>query len=77
MLILFEHYLFHQRTEKGYPDLDMAHVIETLNKVRSSFPWNGGLLIVFTHTPLHIFQLDAGSPERILLQDEDTAMAIS
>jgi len=53
VLILFEHYLFHQRTEKGYPDLDMAHVIETLNK------------------------LDTGSPERILLQDEDTAMAIS
>ena len=33
MLSLFRDYVFHQEYENGLPAVDMAHVIETLNKV--------------------------------------------
>lgn len=33
MLKLFRDYLFHQVTEEGRPWLDMAHIIQTLNKL--------------------------------------------
>lgn len=35
MLKLFRDYLFHQVTEEGRPWLDMAHIVQTLNKLDS------------------------------------------
>jgi len=34
MLKLFRDYLFHQVDSDGLPWIDMAHIIQTLNKVR-------------------------------------------
>ena len=35
ILKLFRDYLFHQVDENGAPWLDMAHIVQSLNKVRS------------------------------------------
>lgn len=38
MLKLFRDYVFHQVTEDGRPWLDMAHVIQCLNKLDAGVP---------------------------------------
>jgi len=36
LLKLFRDYMFHQSDENGYPIVDIAHVLECLNKVSSN-----------------------------------------
>lgn len=38
MLKLFRDYVFHQVTEDGRPWLDMAHVVQCLNKLDTGVP---------------------------------------
>ncbi len=75
LLKLFRDYLFHQVTEDGRPWIDMAHVIQCLNKV-GSCPMNVMGLLKSVRC---LFQLDSGSLEKITLvsRDEQNVLVVS
>lgn len=73
---LFRDYLFHQVTEDGRPWLDMAHIVQCLNKVH--FSWSGVVLLIICYKR-YLIQVDAGSPEKITLmsRDEQNVLVVS
>lgn len=74
MLKLFRDYLFHQVTDEGRPWLDMAHIVQTLNKLDSgssdtvNYPYFYFLLILRFY---YIFQICLYS------RDEKTILVVS
>lgn len=48
MLKLFRDYVFHQVTEDGRPWLDMAHILQCLNKLDAGVPEKVNILFLLT-----------------------------
>lgn len=59
ILKLFRDFIFHSIGFEGEPIVDMAHIVQCLNKVRASCPHHLPLslsLVAFSSTPVHMIK---------------------
>lgn len=86
LLKLLRDYLFHQVLPSGAPWMDLAHIIQTLNKVSTHSHQKDVCVYMYKNSTCNGFflcsfspQLDAGIPESLSLhsRDEQSVLVVS